>query len=69
MSDQDLICVCMTVTRGEITAAVQSGITTVEGLKNTLMCCTGCGTCQSRVEKVLADTLAVKASTPKKEVA
>lgn len=58
MSDQDLVCVCMTVTRGEIVSAIKAGQTTVEQLKNTLMCCTGCGTCQGRVQKVIDETLA-----------
>jgi NAD(P)H-nitrite reductase large subunit len=58
MSDQDLVCVCMTVTRGEIISAVNSGQTTLDQLKNTLMCCTGCGTCQAKVEAVMKEALA-----------
>lgn len=59
MSDQDLICVCMTVSRGEIKNAIhQGGCRTVDALKNTLFCCTGCGTCEPKVRKILEDELA-----------
>ncbi|MCO5143242.1 MAG: (2Fe-2S)-binding protein [Oligoflexia bacterium] len=57
MSDEDLICICMTVTRKEIENAVNDGHKTVEALKSVLFCCTGCGTCESRVQKVIDDTL------------
>ncbi|MGZ3693505.1 MAG: (2Fe-2S)-binding protein [Bdellovibrionota bacterium] len=56
MSDDDLICICMTVSRGEIKAAVKSGNDTLDGLKSALCCCTGCGTCESRVRKVIEET-------------
>jgi len=62
MSDDDLICICMTVTRGEIKQAIQEGHTTIEALKATLMCCTGCGTCEQRVLKVMEDAEAEKKS-------
>ncbi|NUM87998.1 MAG: (2Fe-2S)-binding protein [Bdellovibrionales bacterium] len=55
MSDEDLICVCMTVTRGEILEAIRRGITTIEGLKAELFCCTGCGTCEPKVRKILEE--------------
>ena len=58
MSDDDLICICMTVTRGEIKEAIKTGCQTVDALKAKLMCCTGCGTCEPRVQKVIAETLA-----------
>ena len=53
MSDEDLICNCMVVTRGDIKTAIRQGCHTVDELKATLLCCTGCGTCESRVQKVL----------------
>lgn len=53
MSDQDLICICMTVTRGEIKKAIADGAKSIDELKNTLFCCTGCGTCEGRVQKIL----------------
>lgn len=58
MSDDDLICICMTVTRGEIKNAVRNGQTTLDELKATLFCCTGCGTCEGRVTKVMEETIA-----------
>jgi bacterioferritin-associated ferredoxin len=64
MSDDDLICICMSVSRGEIKAAVKSGHDTVDALKNTLFCCTGCGTCEGRVRKVLEETQAEAIASP-----
>ncbi|MGE3260764.1 MAG: bacterioferritin-associated ferredoxin [Bacteriovoracia bacterium] len=58
MSDDDLICICMSVSRGEIRAAVKSGNDSLEGLKASLFCCTGCGTCEGRVRKVMEETQA-----------
>lgn len=58
MGDEDLICVCMTVTRGEIRAAVQNGASTIQELKSTLFCCTGCGTCEPKVRALLEEELA-----------
>lgn len=58
MGDEDLICVCMTVTRGEIRAAVQNGASTIQELKATLFCCTGCGTCEPKVRALLDEELA-----------
>ena len=63
MSDDDLICICMTVSRGEIKEAVRNGKHTVDELKATLFCCTGCGTCEGRVRKVLEDELESLAAT------
>lgn len=60
MSDDDLVCFCMSVTKGEIKAEVRKGASTVDELKNTLSCCTGCGTCESRVQKVLDETRAAQ---------
>lgn len=60
MSDDDLICICMTVTRGEIKEAIRNGARSVDELKSTLFCCTGCGTCQSRVEAILESELGEK---------
>jgi bacterioferritin-associated ferredoxin len=54
----------MTVTRGEIKNAVRNGQTTLDELKATLFCCTGCGTCEGRVTKVLEETLAEAPTAP-----
>jgi NAD(P)H-nitrite reductase large subunit len=61
MSDDDLICICMTVSRGEIKNAIKSGHQTLDALKGTLFCCTGCGTCEGRVRAILDEEL-VKAA-------
>lgn len=58
MSDDDLICICMTVSRGEIKNAIQAGHNTLDSLKGTLFCCTGCGTCEGRVRAILDEELA-----------
>jgi bacterioferritin-associated ferredoxin len=57
MSDDDLICICMTVSRGEIKDAIQKGSRTIDALKSTLYCCTGCGTCEGRVTAILDEEL------------
>jgi NAD(P)H-nitrite reductase large subunit len=57
MGDDDLICICMAVTRGEIKAAIHEGRTTLDELKSTLFCCTGCGTCEGRVRAILEEEL------------
>lgn len=76
MSDDDLICFCMSITRGEIAAAVRAGDDTIPVLKRKVGCCTGCGTCEERVKKVIEDTKAATTQTtvddsanPKKESA
>jgi bacterioferritin-associated ferredoxin len=55
MSDDDLICICMTVTRGEIKSAIRQGQKSLDELKSTLFCCTGCGTCEGRVRKIMEE--------------
>ncbi len=60
MSDEDLICICMTVTRGEIKKAIAEGHHSIDALKSTLFCCTGCGTCEGRVQKILDEQLSTK---------
>jgi bacterioferritin-associated ferredoxin len=60
MSDDDLVCFCMSVTRGEIKAEVRKGASSVDELKASLYCCTGCGTCEGRVQKLLDETKATQ---------
>jgi nitrite reductase (NADH) large subunit len=62
MSDDDLICICMTVSRGEIKQAIRDGHTTIDALKSTLFCCTGCGTCEPRVQAILDEELKARAA-------
>lgn len=61
MSDDDLICICMTVSRGEIKDAIRKGAESVDALKATLYCCTGCGTCEGRVKAILDEERKAKA--------
>lgn len=72
MSDKDLICLCISVTRGEIVEAIDKGAHTFEALKEVLYCGTGCGTCQGRVQKILDEKLlktgAVVAASDEKKV-
>lgn len=62
MSDDDLICICMTVSRGEIKDAVRAGQDSLDKLKATLFCCTGCGTCEGRVRAILDEEMKAKAA-------
>ncbi len=62
MSDEDLICFCMSVTRGEIKSAIREGSDTIPKLKHQVSCCTGCGTCEERVRKILVETAAEAAA-------
>ncbi len=66
MSDDDLICICMSVSRGEIKQTIRQGTDTINGLKATLFCCTGCGTCEGRVQAILDEEKAQesKSSSP-----
>jgi NAD(P)H-nitrite reductase large subunit len=66
MSDDDLICICMSVSRGEIKSALRDGAQTLDDLKSTLFCCTGCGTCESRVKAVMEEAAAASKLAPAK---
>ena len=52
-NEGDLVCYCMSVTRGEILEALHNGNHTIEQLKREVSCCTGCGTCEIRVQKII----------------
>ncbi len=58
MSDDDLLCICMSLTRSEIKKAIQDGDRTIDALKASVMCCTGCGTCEPRVQKLIDEVSA-----------
>lgn len=62
MGEDDLVCICMSVSRGEIKATIKNGARDFETLKSTLFCCTGCGTCEGRVRALLAQELQANAS-------
>lgn len=69
MGEDDLICICMSVSRGEIKAAIRNGCADFEALKSTLFCCTGCGTCEGRVRAILEQetSTAAAAAAPAEE--
>lgn len=60
MSDNDLICICMAVSRGEILEKIRQGASSLDELKTDLLCCTGCGTCEGRVKAILEAALEAK---------
>ena len=41
------------MSRGEIREAIRNGQRTLDDLKATLLCCTGCGTCEPKVLAIL----------------
>lgn len=49
MSDEDLLCFCMCVSKQAIESAVHSGKEEIDILKAELGCCMGCGTCEGRI--------------------
>ena len=52
--DDELVCQCMQVTRGEIVAAIRAGARTVDDLKEATQAGTGCGSCVFDLEDLLA---------------
>ncbi|TGK06926.1 ferredoxin [Leptospira semungkisensis] len=55
------VCVCNQVSEEDIVSSIRRGNDTLGKLMRDTYCCTGCGTCRSRVTKLLSDTLASKA--------
>jgi NAD(P)H-nitrite reductase large subunit len=50
----EIICNCMSVTRGEIVDAIrQNGLTTVEEVGDATNAGTGCGGCQELIQEIL----------------
>ena len=58
MNEDDLICICIGVTRRDIISSINAGHNTIDEIKAHLYCCTGCGTCEPKVKKILEETLA-----------
>ncbi len=53
-SDNDTICSCMGVTRGEIIKAIkEKGLKTVEEVSDATEAGTGCGGCQPDIQDIL----------------
>ncbi|CEM35628.1 unnamed protein product [Vitrella brassicaformis CCMP3155] len=60
LDDADVVCTCFGITKGDIDSAVKDkGVSTLEQLKKTTKCGTGCGGCivTGPVKKILADAL------------
>jgi len=56
MSDNETICNCMGVTRGEIIQAIKENkLTTVEEVGDATGAGTGCGGCQPDIEEILKE--------------
>jgi len=71
MEDSATICNCMSVTKGEIVAAIlKDGCTTQEQISQCTKAATGCTTCAPLVEEILKDILgvAVVGSRPARSV-
>ena len=49
------ICVCQAITDRQIKSAVESGIDSVEALKETLGVASCCGSCEQDAEKIVAE--------------
>jgi bacterioferritin-associated ferredoxin len=59
----EIICECLTVTRGEIEDAVKDGAHTFEELQARTKVSTGCGNCRENVEELLQELLNKEAVT------
>ncbi len=56
MSNDEIICHCMDVSRGEIIKAIkEKGLTTVEEVQDETDAGTGCGGCVEDIEEILEE--------------
>jgi bacterioferritin-associated ferredoxin len=51
------VCICNAVTDGQIRGAVEEGITSMKGLRETLGCSNQCGKCARHVKQIRDDVL------------
>ena len=51
------VCICKAVTDTQIRSAVEDGVTTMKGLRETLGCTGQCGKCGKHVKKLRDQTL------------
>lgn len=49
------VCICRAVSESEIRQAVQNGAKTLPEVIKMTGCCTGCGTCKSRVTGIIEE--------------
>ncbi|MBI4549868.1 MAG: NAD(P)/FAD-dependent oxidoreductase [Candidatus Omnitrophica bacterium] len=67
--DEDTICGCIGVTKGQIVQAVrEKGLTSLSGVKACTKASTGCGTCSSVVQSIVVAVAGSKFQEEKKEV-
>ncbi len=58
MSEENqLVCLCCEVSKIEIINAIQSGYSTLDGIKLNTGASTGCGRCTGAVRSILMETL------------
>ena len=51
------ICICKAVTDGQIRSAVQDGVTSMSGLRESLGCTGQCGKCSRHVKQIRDEVL------------
>jgi bacterioferritin-associated ferredoxin len=51
------ICICKAVTDGQIRSAVQEGVTSISGLRESLGCTGQCGKCGKHVKQIRDEVL------------
>lgn len=51
------ICICKAVTDGQIRSAVQEGVTSISGLRESLGCTGQCGKCGKHVKEIRDEVL------------
>lgn len=52
LADDDQVCGCLGVTKGDIVEAVESGCQSFEAVKKETNCCTGCGGCSTMAKQI-----------------
>ena len=57
MENDDIVCNCMQITKGEIVDAIKSGnLNTFEEIGDTTEAGTVCGSCQDDIEEIINET-------------
>ena len=57
MENNDIVCNCMQITKGEIIEAIKAGnISTIEEVGDITEAGTVCGTCQDDIEEIINET-------------
>jgi len=57
MENNDIVCNCMQITKGEIVEAIKAGnLNTIEEVGDITEAGTVCGTCQDDIEEIINET-------------